>query len=690
VNEEKGEGEIFTVSLDTADSLGCTIVWCNHEEPCVGEVVAGSVALERGLSGGDRILEIDGVTTKGKSRRFLLPLIQKRPVQIKLQKRSKSPKHEAIAVDHNNTKGGSNSDVEAGCPTPDADDTTAPSVAEPMPSLWERGKAAKKAKKAAREAQEAEEAGENKPGAIANKVRFHTEGCDTQGKLVKHETDSVPSIGKHHGSSENVCHKTTTTGYYEKKKQELSIFDSAQNIDDTRHLVQEQRSEEIKVIFGRLAPKVQRWWDAWESIEEPPRSSGLARFIRSSKFETACVLVIIFNGVDIFMKTDDRMMNARRRLEDPIRTDHDDEIGFRIMELFFLVFYSMEMAMKLFVHRHYFFVNDQARWNNFEFALVLSSVFDLFMKSSANFTFLRSFRLLKVLRLVRALRFLKELRLMLTSMVGCLSPLLWATIMLVFLLSMFSIIFVTNVSDFLFKSPDLDTETRDQLIMLFPSVYGGILTLLEAVSGGADWAEGYNLLALVGMHAGLLYVFFILFFMISVWNVVTSLFIEKAMSTAQPDMSNLIYEQHMRDLKYSEELMSIIQALDTDHSGTISYQEFLSFFQNERYRAFFVARGIDIKDAQKFYQILSSIAGTEEVDCDSFVQGCMRMKGLASSLDVQTIRFECRLMHAFCKEQFKHIRKELTVVHHQLPSRSLAQKPWLHAVGAIHQMQKKD
>jgi hypothetical protein len=330
----------------------------------------------------------------------------------------------------------------------------------------------------------------------------------------------------------------------------------------------------------------------------------------------------------------------------------------------------------------YFFINDQARWNNFEFALVVLSVGDLFMgvngdaERSSNFTFLRSFRLLKVLRLVRALRFLKELRLMLTSMVGCVSPLLWSTVMLAFLLCMFSIIFVNNVTDFLSSDrDDLDPESREAIQELFPSVQGGIITLLESVSGGADWADGYALLAEVGLLTGLLYVFFILFFMISVWNVVTSLFIEKAMSAAQPDMSNLIYEQHLQDLTYAGELLAIVKQLDLDDSGTISYDEFLGLFQHDHYRAFFTSRGIEIKDAQRFFQILESIAGKDEVDIDSFVQGCMRMKGLASSLDVQTIRFECRILHTFMRKEFKHIRQELKSL---LQRRELAQHKQQH------------
>jgi hypothetical protein len=231
--------------------------------------------------------------------------------------------------------------------------------------------------------------------------------------------------------------------------------------------------------------------------------------------------------------------------------------------------------------------------------------------------------------------------------------------MLAFLLAMFSIMFVQTVADYLSKNKNADPEIQDALSELFPSVQGGILTLLKAVSGGDDWSYGYNTLCQVGWFTSGLYVFFILFFIISVWNVVTSLFIEKAMSAAQPDLSHLMYEQQMSDLKYAEDLMEMTKELDTDNSGTISFREFINYFQNEKYRSFFLARGIEIKDAQKFFQILSGIAGTDEVECEAFVQGCMRMKGLASSLDVQTIRFECRLLHNYCKEQFSSIRKLL-------------------------------
>jgi hypothetical protein len=231
--------------------------------------------------------------------------------------------------------------------------------------------------------------------------------------------------------------------------------------------------------------------------------------------------------------------------------------------------------------------------------------------------------------------------------------------MLAFLLAMFSIVFVQTTADLLVTNRDVEPTTRDGLADLFPSVQGGMMTLLQAVSGGDDWANGYHLLKEVGIFSAVLYVFVILFFMISVWNVVTSLFIEKAMTAAQPDLNHLMYEQQMADLRYAEELTEMTQALDTDRSGTISFEEFLQYFKNEKYRSFFIARGIEVKDAQKFFQILSGISGTNEVDCDSFVQGCLRMKGLASSLDLQTIRFECKVIHAFCKDQFSQLRREL-------------------------------
>merc|ERR1719454_1368410 len=100
--------------------------------------------------------------------------------------------------------------------------------------------------------------------------------------------------------------------------------------------------------------------------------------------------------------------------------------------------------------------------------------------------------------------------------------------------------------------------------------------------------------------------------------------------------------------------MDLCKLVDLDNSNTISMHEFELFMQNGELRQYFDVRGIDVKDADMFFKMLcaaAEVSGTE-VDIETFIGGCMRLKGFASSIDVQTLAFESKLMHCLQKRFF--------------------------------------
>merc|ERR1711920_117172 len=56
-------------------------------------------------------------------------------------------------------------------------------------------------------------------------------------------------------------------------------------------------------------------------------------------------------------------------------------------------------------------------------------------------------------------------------------------------------------------------------------------------------------------------------------------------------------------------------------------------------------RGLDIKDAEMFFHMLTAVTEEEEVNIQTFVEGALRMRGVASSLDLYTLSFEVKIMH---------------------------------------------
>merc|ERR1712084_21883 len=102
------------------------------------------------------------------------------------------------------------------------------------------------------------------------------------------------------------------------------------------------------------------------------------------------------------------------------------------------------------VHKWFFFINGDMKWNIFDTILVLQGVLDNFLAlivdtEGADMTFARLLRLMKlgkIFRLFRAVRFLRDLRVMLFSIMSSFPALFWAAITLGLILYIFALMFV--------------------------------------------------------------------------------------------------------------------------------------------------------------------------------------------------------------------------------------------------------
>merc|ERR1711862_439689 len=116
-----------------------------------------------------------------------------------------------------------------------------------------------------------------------------------------------------------------------------------------------------------------------------------------------------------------------------------------------------------------------------------------------------------------------------------------------------------------------------------------VTTLFACVSGGDDWYYYYKLLS-KSYVMGNGFIFFIFFFVIAVWNIVTSLFIERTMELARPDAETSLLSKQRQDLKDAKELIAICTA---GGKRTITLEEFEERMIDTKFRAYFDNRYID-------------------------------------------------------------------------------------------------
>merc|ERR1712232_1294111 len=126
----------------------------------------------------------------------------------------------------------------------------------------------------------------------------------------------------------------------------------------------------------------------------------------------------------------------------------------------------------------------------------------------------------------------------------------------------------------------VDTDLIDS----FGYVGTATLTLFQSVSGGEDWGTFFVQMEKVGAAYAGVYIFFIAFYLIAVWNIVTSLFVNSALQMTIPDIETIQMEKRWQDLRDARDITIVLsEELDRDHSGTISKGEIEEVLCNERF-----------------------------------------------------------------------------------------------------------
>jgi len=389
--------------------------------------------------------------------------------------------------------------------------------------------------------------------------------------------------------------------------------------------------------------------------QEPQRTGRLARLVESRKFNIMCALFVATNCAFLIYASDYEMDQYQANL-------FSSNSVLRSIEIGFMSFYTIELVLRLIVHGMYFFQCPDAAWNMLDFCLVCVGLLDVAASALSNGTgpnlnpsfmrMLRLFRVVKVLRVVRTIRFLSELRLMFQCLLGSMLSLTWSLLMILLIVYMFALLLVQGLiqelrgQDLLPEDQALRPDQKDILLADFGSVADAMLVLIQVTTEGREWGTVFEVLQPLGGYIPWVLVVFIIFFNLAVWNIVTSMFVEKAIKLAKPDIDDACLEQHIEDAQDADELTKIFTALDTDNSGTMSLHELQGLLVHPKFRDYLRVRGIRIEDAELFHRMLLSACNDsgEDVHISLVVAACLRMKGLASSMDLHALSFEAKLM----------------------------------------------
>jgi len=114
---------------------------------------------------------------------------------------------------------------------------------------------------------------------------------------------------------------------------------------------------------------------------------------------------------------------------------------------------------------------------------------------------------------------------------------------------------------------------------------------------------------------------------------------------AQPDLETQALAEMREYVDKGDELHSLLSSADTDRNGKLSVEEFRQKLSQPKVLAQLAAFGLNVKDAQMFFELLLAESSEQDgLPLDHFVDGCLRMRGSATSIDLQLLHFRVAVM----------------------------------------------
>jgi hypothetical protein len=403
-----------------------------------------------------------------------------------------------------------------------------------------------------------------------------------------------------------------------------------------------------KIPYPKLRDRVIRVAHWFHGLREPERDSALAKFEESSPLLVTSLAVVFADQIATVFATNFAASHP----------DQDTPAIYATLEQLFLAFFALELILKFYVHRSFFFFGETWKMNTLDLFLVVYGAVNAFGLDLSFLRALRVFKMAKVIRMFQALRAVRDLRVMMDCLIGSFFTMCWGCVMIFFLLYMFALVFVQAFNDYLRNNAStIEKDFSDEIGYRFGSVQDGILTLFFVVSGTYDWSDMYAMLNQVGPFGASVCIFFILLFTMSIWNIIGSIYVEKVMAMAEPTQRELMDKQRLQHKVDAAEIREFFLSADKDASGVLSEREFEKIIMNGKLAEFMGVRDLEIQDladstslfrlAQNYDLLRAQHHGLTKAPCqedeatiDGIVNTCLKVKGGGKRFDNAVLRNE--------------------------------------------------
>jgi len=389
---------------------------------------------------------------------------------------------------------------------------------------------------------------------------------------------------------------------------------------------------------------------------------GLAAMVSGNCLQAMNITMIVLNSLFLVFSTEDMLTSSiEGKVENSI---------WQTFELIFCIFFFTELLWRLYTDRRHF-CDPRERWLNALDALLVGlSTMDVILNLSKaghmmNVTFARPLRFLRfvqVLRIMRVMSLFHSFRLMIYSIMYSMLSLVWVFAMLAFVMYLFSMVFMHGIAEH-FRAArgsggPCETATCEELTRLFGNATLTLVSLFMSITGGLDWSELWLLLRTVHWIYSWLFLFYVFFMVFGVLNIVVATFVDSVSVISKRDRDLVTYNELEKNRQCYADIKRFFNEADTNKSGSLTWEEFKDYLQDENVQAYFQSFQLDVTQAKTLFLLLDS-NGSNDVNIEEFVEGCMRMRGLARSIDVNQLLYESQQVMRRQAEFMQYIEAQL-------------------------------
>ncbi|CAK9071673.1 unnamed protein product [Durusdinium trenchii] len=431
----------------------------------------------------------------------------------------------------------------------------------------------------------------------------------------------------------------------------------------------------------RRPSRMQEAWKKSQESEKPRRASQMLGTtysklvtrveidIKESVVDAIVSVLVVLYTFILLLQTHWRGLEAVQRLDDVLPDDPNfqdwpgAETAFFVVDHIFNAIFVLEIAWRLYMHKLQFLCDI---FGVFDVLVVIATSIDVYVLQpfdagyAQNFAvgrLTRIFRLMRIFRVLRVMRFaknLQQLRLLGDVLSKCLSPLMWALLVLGIIMVGTGVLMSQLLVEYVLDDTQPLAERR-WVYDYYGTALKATYSVFEATFSGSWPLIARPLITNVSEWYCVFWIAYQVVIGFAVMRVIGALFLNETIRAANSDGEAEVLRKMKEKEAFSQKVYQFFTAADASGDGRLSYEELEAALQEPGVEAWLKALELEIHEAYTLFMLLDDDQDGE-VSYEEFLHSALRLKGNARAID------SIMIMHEQAKmvTEFKRLNDMLT------------------------------